>query len=267
MNKLAIIAVAAVLGLAVAAIVFFNRAEQPVLIDESEYEGRREIASVQSRVPSSHRSNLKQLSKRKNRAQSYGADSKRGVQKGAGKETASEVLASPETELTEQERKVFDDIQAAMDSDDSAQVRKLCATITAASKRELREQAVVALGWFDGETMAELTPFLVDPDESIASDALFQWQESLNQISSDAQKASLIASAMNILTDDSALDQLSLLYAGLDERIAVQSLVGVISGSNAPGVEKGKEMYEHITGENYTTPEAAEKWLKDNVCD
>lgn len=175
--------------------------------------------------------------------------------------------ASPvreEVPLTAEEQKLHDDIQEAMDSDKASDVIKLCKKITPSSNRELRAQAVNALGWFDGKTMAELTPFLVDPDEDIASDALFQWQEALNQIDSEVQRAQIVGKVMTILQDENALDQLSMELNTIDEKLAVETLVGVISGNNSVGVKVGKDAYEFITGEKYTTPEGANNWIKEN---
>lgn len=175
--------------------------------------------------------------------------------------------ASPvreEVPLTTEEQKLHDNIQEAMDSDKASDVIELCKKITPSSNRELRAQAVNALGWFDGKAMAELTPFLADPDEDIASDALVQWQEALNQIDSEVQRAELVGKVMTILQDENALDQLSMELNTIDEKLAVETLVGVISGNNPVGVKVGKDAYEFITGEKYTTPEGANNWIKEN---
>jgi hypothetical protein len=175
-----------------------------------------------------------------------------------------EAVKAVSEDLTAEEQKLHDDIQESMDSEDAAKVRQLCKKITLASKRELREQAVNALGWFDRETMADLTKFLADPDEDIASDALFQWQEALNQIESESQRADIVGNAMSILQDENALEQLSMELNALDEKIAVNTLVGVINGTNPAGVKVGKEAYEFLTGEKYTSPADADKWLQEN---
>jgi hypothetical protein len=173
-------------------------------------------------------------------------------------------IVHEEVPLTQEEQKLYDDIQEAMDSDKASDVIKFCSKITSLSKRELREQAVSALGWFDGKTMAELTPFLADPDEDIAADALFQWQEALNQIESEVQRADIVSQAMKILQDENALEQLSMELNFLDEKLAVETLVGIISGDNPAGIKVGKDAYEFITGEKYTNPEGANNWIKEN---
>lgn len=170
----------------------------------------------------------------------------------------------PELAMSVEERGIYDGIQKAMDDGNAATVVELCRKIDYRSNRELREQAVTALGWFDGKTMSELTPFLADPDEDIASDALFQWQEALHEIESEAARASVVGQAMGILNDENALRQLAMELNTIDEKLAVDTLVQVIAGKNPAGVAAGKEAYEFVTGEEFTTPEAANKWLQEN---
>lgn len=169
-----------------------------------------------------------------------------------------------ETGLTREDRKIYDDLRNALDANDSTSVIKLCGQITAESGRELRAQAVQALGWFGKSAMAELTPYLADPDEDIASDALFQWLDALSQIEADGERASTVAMAMKVLSDENALEQISMELNGIDEKLAINTLAQIIGGENALADKVAKDAYAFITGEKYTTPAAAEKWLDEN---
>lgn len=243
---------------------FFRSETAPVepSVEEEEGEGSSEISSVKK---NSQRPKKKSLQK----GIKQSGDKKTAYQKKAASNVTAtldnrEAVKAASEDLTVEEQKLHDDIQESMDSENIEKVRELCKKITSSSKRELREYAVNALGWFDGKTMAELTPFLADPDEDIASDALFQWQEALNLIDSDVQRAQIVGKVMTILQDENALDQLSMELNALDEKLAVETLVGVISGNNPVGVKVGKDAYEFITGEKYTTPEGANNWIKEN---
>jgi hypothetical protein len=123
---------------------------------------------------------------------------------------------------------------------------------------------VNALGWFDVATMTELTQFLDDPDEDIASDALMQWEEALNQIESETARVRIVVKAMDALTSEEALDQISMELNSVDEKLAIDALNQIINSKNPGAVDKGKEVYEFITGEAYSGPEAANKWLQEN---
>ena len=69
---------------------------------------------------------------------------------------------------------------------------------------------------------------------------------------------------MSVLSDDDALDDLSNEYIGVDEKLAVESLLKVIEGGgNEKGVAKAKETYEFVTGEEFTNRADAEKWIAE----
>ncbi|MBR1920589.1 MAG: hypothetical protein IJ829_01140, partial [Kiritimatiellae bacterium] len=53
-------------------------------------------------------------------------------------------------------------------------------------------------------------------------------------------------------------------YIGVDEKLAVESLVRVITGSGSKeGVAKARETYEFVTGEEWSGVEDAERWLAE----
>lgn len=252
------------LSVIVALWMFFRSETAPTepSVEKEEGEGSSEISSIKKNRQRPKKKflqrGIKQSGGKKNHlSKKGGSDVTATLDNREAVKTASE-------DLTVEEQKLHDDIQESMDSENVEKVRELCKKITSSSKRELREHAVNALGWFDGKTMAELTPFLADPDEDIASDSLFQWQEALNQIGSEVQRAEIVGKVMTILQDENALDQLSMELNTIDEKLAVETLVGVISGNNPAGVKVGKDAYEFITGEKYTTPEGANNWIKEN---
>ena len=60
-----------------------------------------------------------------------------------------------------------------------------------------------------------------------------------------------------------ALGEIASELVGMDDQLAVQTLVNVIGGESKTGRRIAKETYETVTGEEYTTFEAAEAWLRE----
>ncbi len=70
--------------------------------------------------------------------------------------------------------------------------------------------------------------------------------------------------AMYVLTGEDALEDISGEYIGVDEKLAVESLLRVIeAGGSEKGIAKAKETYEFVTGEEFKDRAAAEKWLAE----
>ena len=67
-----------------------------------------------------------------------------------------------------------------------------------------------------------------------------------------------------MLTDEDALEDISGEYIGVDEKLAVESLLRVIEGGGSEnGIAKARETYEFVTGDEFESREAAEKWLAE----
>jgi len=112
--------------------------------------------------------------------------------------------------------------------------------------------------------LPELTPFLVDPDEDVRDSAMNEWSMALAEIEDDPKKIGIVEMAMNVLTDEDALENISGEYIGVDEKLAVESLLRIIeAGGSEQGIAKAKETYEFVTGQEFTDREEAEKWIAE----
>lgn len=264
MSKSKILAIAAVLVSAAVALFFCLDFEEGAEVPSSE---SKESSIARKSLRTSDRKTRKRIDRKSEKARKSASikTRQRGSQGKVQNDTKiSDVSHVEEETLTVEEKKLYDDIQEALDSENRKSIIELCKRVNKSSKRELRAQAVNALGWFDVATMPELTAFLDDPDEDIASDALFQWQEALTQIESDKDRVRIVMRAMDALTDENALEQISMELNSVDEKLAIEALKQIINSSNPACADKGKEAYEFITGEKYTNPAAADKWLKEN---
>lgn len=169
-----------------------------------------------------------------------------------------------EDKRTPAEKQLAKDIEKALD-DENLEAALACAAGAFKSKdKEIRQAMVDTLGWFGGKAIPELTPFLADPDEDVRGSAQSEWSMAISNIEDDKEKIPIVEMAMNVLSDEDFLEDISGEYIGVDEKLAVESLVRIISSNgSAQGVAKAKETYEFVTGDEWKDAAEAERWLRE----
>lgn len=153
--------------------------------------------------------------------------------------------------------------EKAIELDDLETARALAASALGSPNQELRESVVDALGWFGQDAMAELLPFMADSDEDVAETARSHWMSALQEVDDDGMKAGIIEMSMKAITDADTLEDVADELIGIDELAAVQVIVNLIEEGGA-SVEAAKEVYNSITGEDWSDIDAAEEWLQEN---
>ena len=179
--------------------------------------------------------------------------------KGRGKREEVE----DEDELTEEEEKLVDSIHDALNDEDQGLAIELAKRAVKSRSVEVRSEMVDTLRWFGDKVMPELLMFIDDPDEGVRIDAMAAYQQAIYDIEEDSEKAKIIEISMRNLADSEALGELASELIGMDDQLAVQTLINVIEGESKTGRRIAKETYETVTGEKYTTFEAAEAWLRE----
>lgn len=161
------------------------------------------------------------------------------------------------------EQKIMSAAAAAIEHDDLEAARGLAAKALASGNKELREAVVDALGWFGASAMAELTPFMSDPDGDVAEAACSHWKDALQEIDDDGVKAGVIEISAKALKDKDMLEDVANELIGIDELAAIQVIVNVIEAGGA-AADAVREVYDTITGEEWSDIDAAEAWLQEN---
>ena len=164
----------------------------------------------------------------------------------------------------EPDQKIMAAADAAIDEDDLDLARSLAEQALASNNKELREMVVDALGWFGEEAMSELTPFMSDPDEDVAEQATSHWKDALQEVSDDGTKAGIVEMSLNALKNKEILEDVANELMDIDELAALQVIVNVMEGGNDAATEALREVYDSITGEEWTGVDAAEDWLQKN---
>jgi flagellar basal body-associated protein FliL len=163
------------------------------------------------------------------------------------------------------EQKIADAMQERLDEDDAGEALKLARKLLKATDREIRSEVVATLGWIGVKALPELSVMLGDEDEQVSDEALEQWLINIDEIEDHKAKAKMLTLAMGLTQNEDTLHSIVMEFSMIPEDIIVRSLVNVIQGQNKPAVNVAREEYELITGETYTTPGAAEKWIRENV--
>ena len=172
-------------------------------------------------------------------------------------------IEDQEDELTEEEEKLVDTIHDALNEEDQELAIELAKRAVKSKKVEVRSEMVDTLRWFGDKVMPELMMFIDDPDEGVRMDAMSAYQQAIYDIEEDSEKAKIIEISMRNLADSEALEEIASELIGMDDGLAVQTLINVIDGESKTGRRIAKETYETVTGEEYTTFEAAEAWLRE----
>ena len=179
--------------------------------------------------------------------------------------------SAAEAGLSAADRRLLGDIQSALDDERIADVRRLAAAAQANPSAEVRQRAVEALGWFGEQALGDLTPFLADADGDVRDAAMGAVEQALAQVEDEGEKVAYAESVMSVRGACTA-DGLEMLAGQLrgvaDEPAAVAAAVRVIeSGANPPAAAAMRDVYEFLTGEAYTTPEAAARWQAERAAE
>jgi len=175
-----------------------------------------------------------------------------------------EVDEDDDDKRTPAEKALAARIERSLDDEDLEAALSCAEEARTCAVTEIRQAMVDTLGWFGEKALPELTPFLMDADEDVRESAMNEWSVALSSIEDDGAKINVVELAMGVLRDEDILESISSEYIGVDEKLAVESLARIIAAGKSPaGVEKAKETYEFVTGDEWTGPEAAARWIAE----
>lgn len=169
-------------------------------------------------------------------------------------------------DMSPADRQLMEAIEQGQSDEDLEQLVKIIPEVSASTNAEVRSELVDALGGFGVQGMNHLLPFMADSDEDVRESAIENWTSALSDVEDEGMRAQMIGAVMQVLKDEDALESMTNELIDMDEKIALQTLVDVIEGGKAAqqGVAVAREQYEFLTGEEYTTVEAANQWLVEN---
>lgn len=169
-----------------------------------------------------------------------------------------------DSKMTPEEKSLAEAIEKALDEEVLADAIACAAKALKCQNTEIRQAMVDTLGWFGEKALPELTPFLCDPDEDVRESAQNEWSMALSDIENDADKIGAVELAMNVINDEDFLEDISGEYIGVDEKLAVESLMRIIASQGSEkGIAKAKETYEFVTGDEWQGEAEAQRWIRE----
>ncbi len=163
--------------------------------------------------------------------------------------------------------KVLSDIDELLADDNELKAVELARSIMADPDPEIRSEAVGVFAWAGVKGLPELSKMLSDSDEDVAQEASDAWEDSLDDISDDAIKAQLLAAGIKTMTNEENADSAIMNFDSMEPNIAVPAIVEIILTGTPVAKEVALGHYEFYTSEDYTTPEAAQKWVANEMAE
>ena len=202
-----------------------------------------------------------------------------------GKKTATKVnlgkvkpdfLDDPEEirKLNEEMKKMFLDLQAALDLDDRKKVYALIHKLQLMDEwpdgipRSVKLKALQALSWFGAEGMAEAIGFLADSDQEIRETAVEQFERMFSDSwgLGDIKLAETMVQAVKVVSDADALDSFYDQFSNMRDTIKAETALKILDGENrAAAKELESKLSEIFDTDEYEvkTREDVEKFLKN----
>lgn len=183
-----------------------------------------------------------------------------------------------------EDRKLADAVQAGLDDDDFEQTRKAAAEAMKSENPDVRQEAVEALGWFEDKALVDLTRAMADKNADVAESARGHVENALMGMEDDDRAVALASEYVKLFADD---EDAVTMFAGVlssagsriidpddsdsaedvakakENRAGIVGIVAEMIDKGGKLAEKGKELYEEISGDEWAGRAAADKWADD----
>ena len=274
MNKMTVAVLAAV-ALGAAALLWMTLGGDPLSEKTSERTRKSLIRDAAGNGGSARKSSSKNVSAR----QSGMKREERRV-----KDKAAFRRASIVDNYSPEDRKLADAVQSALDDDNFEQARKAVAKAMESENPDVRQEAVNALGWFGDKALVDLTRAMADKNADVAESARSHVENALMGMEDDDRAVVLAGEYVNLFAED---EEAVTMFAGVlsaagtritdpddssstedvarakGNRAGIVDIVAEMIGKGGKLEEKGRELYEEITGDAWTDRATADIWAND----
>lgn len=182
------------------------------------------------------------------------------------------------------DRKLADAVQSALDDDNLEQTRKAALAAMKSENPDVRQEAVDALGWFDDKALVDLTKAMADKNADVAELARSHVENALMGMEDDDRAfvlaseyvklfaedeeavtmfAGVLSSAGSRIIDPDDSDSAADVATAKGNRAGIVDIVAEMIDKGGKLAEKGRELYEEITGDKWADRATADKWAND----
>ncbi len=160
---------------------------------------------------------------------------------------------------------IVDRIDVLIGDDEEIKAVQAARTIMDSPDPEVRRAALDAFEWVGIKALGELSQMLSDSDPEIASDAYVGWEAAVEDIDDQQLRAQMLAAGIKNLQNQEDAEGAVLMLDRSDDDVAVRALVDIIQNGSPVAARVAEEHFEFITSEKYRSPEAAERWIAEEV--
>ena len=181
--------------------------------------------------------------------------------------------AAEEAKLTEEMRRIYQDLQQALDDEDKKKVFALVHKLQSMDEwpdgipQSVKLRALDALAWFGSSGMAEAIGFLADGDAEVVNTAIEKFEEMLCDFDlGDRGVSEILSQIVKVVHDRDALDSFYMEMNNMRDTVKAQTALNIFDSRNKEAISVLEENLEFIFGEadyEVKTREDVEKFLKD----
>ena len=214
-------------------------------------------------------------------------DTKKVLSKKADRKTVEKkkrVRMIAADDYSPEDRKLADAVQAALDDEDFERTRVAALAALKSENPDVRQEAVDALGWFDDKALVDLTKVLADANKDVADSARSHIENALLGMEDDDRAFALAAEFIKLYPED---EDSRTMFAGVlssaggaiidpedadsahdvayakGNRASIAAIVSEMIEMGGGMAKEAKEVYENITGDEWTGRAAADVWAND----
>lgn len=179
-----------------------------------------------------------------------------------------------EKKLTEDQRRMIEEIRAALAADNFRALMRLVRQMQASNEwpdgipKAVKLAAVDALGWFGGNCLPELVGFLADADSEVTEAASEAWEDAIMDYDSDKDISKYVVKlACKVVTNADSME--SILSTINDDTmrpsVGVDTIKYVLANGNETAKAQLQEVIDTFTGTTgITTEKQLDEWLEEH---
>ena len=181
--------------------------------------------------------------------------------------------AVEDAQLTEEMRRIYQDLQQALDDEDKKKVFALVHKLQSMDEwpdgipQSVKLRALDALAWFGASGMAEAIGFLADGDSEVVNTAIEKFEEMLCDFDlGDRGVSEILSQIVKVVHDTDALDGFYMEMNNMRDTVKAQTALNIYDSRNKEAISVLEENLELIFGNadyEVKTREDVEKFLKD----
>lgn len=178
-----------------------------------------------------------------------------------------------EAKLTEEMRRIYQELQQALDAEDKQKVFALVHKLQSMKEwpdgipQSVKMRALDALAWFGGAGMAEAVGFLADGDAEVVNATVEKFEEMLCDFDlGDTGVSEILSQIVKVVHDVDALDSFFMELNNMRDTVKAQTALNIFDSKNPDAISVLEENLDFIFGEadyEVKTREDVERFLKD----